>query len=82
MVFVFVCPQCALLKLCVVNDAKCLVLVVGDVTLVLFEVVKKEERSVMYVKIAPFVLMCIDVCNYPIYLLRAFLCFCGCIENE
>ena len=75
MVFVFVCSQYVLLRLCVVNDAKCLVLVVGDVTLVLLQVVKKEEGLVMYVKIVPFVLMCIDVCDYPKYLLCAFLCF-------
>ena len=52
-----------------------MMLVVADVTLVLFQAVKKEERLVMYVKIVPFVLMCIDVCDDPIYLLRAFLCF-------
>ena len=52
-----------------------MMLVVADVTLVLFETVKKEERLMMYVKVVPFVLMCIDVCDYPIYLLRAFLCF-------
>ena len=51
-----------------------MMLVVADVTLVLFQAVKKEERLVMYVKIVPFVL-CIDVCDYPIYLLRVFLCF-------
>ena len=62
-------------ELYVVNDAICLVLAVGYVTLVLFEAVKKEERSVMYVKTVPFALMCIDVCDYPIYLLCAFLCF-------
>ena len=82
MMFVFVCLPYVLLRLCVVNDAKCLVLVMGDVTLVLFEIVKKEEGSVTYVKIVPFVLICVDVCGYPIYLLRAFLFFGGCVENE
>ena len=49
-VCVCVSPVCVLLKLRVVKDAICLVLVVGDATLVLFEAVKKEERSVMHVK--------------------------------
>ena len=54
-------------ELCVVNDAICLVLAVGYVTLVLFGAIEKEERSVMYAKIVPFVLMCTDFCNYPIH---------------
>ena len=56
-------------KLYVVNDAIFLVLAVSYVTLVLFQAVKKEERSVMHVKIVPFVLIYMDVCEYPIYLL-------------
>ena len=36
----------------------------------------------MHVKIVPFVLIYMDVCEYPIYLLWAFLCFWRCIENE
>ena len=56
-------------KLYVVNDAIFLVLAVSYVTLVLFQAVKKEERSVMHVKIVPFVLIYMDVCDYPIYLL-------------
>ena len=51
----------------VVNEAICLVLGVGYVTLLFLEAVKKEERLVMHVKIVPFVLMCIDFCDYPIY---------------
>ena len=56
-------------KLYVVNDAIFLVLAVSYVTLVFFQAVKKEERSVMHVKIVPFVLIYMDVCEYPIYLL-------------
>ena len=63
------------LGLCVVNDAICLVLAVGHVTLVFFKAVKEEERSVIHLKIVPFMLMCIDVCDYPIYLVFAFLYF-------
>ena len=55
-------------KLYVVNDVICLVLAVSYVTLVLFQAVKKEERSVMHVKIVPFVLTCMSVCDYLIYL--------------
>ena len=48
-------------RLCVGNDAKCLILAVGYVTLVFFKTVKKQEKSVIRVKIVPFVLMRIRV---------------------
>ena len=44
-------------RLCVGNDAICLILAVGYVTLVFLKAVKKQERSVIRVKIVPFVLM-------------------------
>ena len=48
-------------RLCVGNDAICLILAVGYVTLVLLKPVKKQERSVICVKIVPFELMHINV---------------------
>ena len=33
---------------------------------------KEEERSVIHVKIVPFVLMRINVCDYPVYLVCKF----------
>ena len=47
--------------LCVGSDAICLILAVGYVTLVFLKAVKKQERSVIRVKIVPFVLMRINV---------------------
>ena len=43
------------------NDAMCLILGVGYVTLVFLKAVKKQERSVIRVKVVPFVLMRINV---------------------
>ena len=48
-------------KLCVGNDAICLILAVGCVTLVFLKTVKKQERSVICVKIVLFALMRINV---------------------
>ena len=64
---------------CEGNNAICLVLAVGYVFL---KADKKQERSVIHVKIVPFVLMRINVCDYQMYLVCAFLYFWGCIENE
>ena len=57
---VFVCVS-LVVRLCVGNDAICSILAVGCVTLVFPKVVKKQERSVILVKIVPFVLMRINV---------------------
>ena len=75
---VFVCVSSTyVVGLCEGNDAICLILAVGYVTLVFLKAVKKQERSVIYVKIVPFVLMLmpINVFDYPMYLVCAFLCF-------
>ena len=57
------------------NDAICLIHAVGYVILVFFKAVKKQERSMTHAKIVPFVLIRINVCDYPVYLVCAFLCF-------
>ena len=43
------------------NDAICLILALGYVTLVFLKAVKNQERSVIRVKIVPFELMRISV---------------------
>ena len=48
-------------RLCVGNDAICLIFAVGWVTLAFVKAVKKQERSVIRVKIVPFVLTRINV---------------------
>ena len=48
-------------RLRVGNNAICLMLVVSYVALVFAKVVKKQKRSVIRVKIVPFVLMRINV---------------------
>ena len=48
-------------RLCVGNDAICLIFAVGWVTLAFVKAVKKQGRSVIRVKIVPFVLMRINV---------------------
>ena len=48
-------------RLCVGNDAILEILAVGWVTLVFVKAVKKQGRSVICVRIAPFVLMRINV---------------------
>ena len=48
-------------ELYVGNDAMCLILEVDYVTLVFLKAVKKQERSVIRVKIVPFVLMRINI---------------------
>ena len=47
--------------LCLGNDAICLILALGYVTLVFLKAVKNQERSVIRVKIVPFELMRINV---------------------
>ena len=47
--------------LCLGNDAICLILALGYVTLVFLKAVKNQERSVIRVKIVPFELMRISV---------------------
>ena len=55
--------------LCVGNDAICLILAVGWVTLVFAKAVKKQGRSVIRVKIVLFVLMRIKVFGVCVSLL-------------
>ena len=55
-------------RLCVGNDAICLILAVGYVTLVFLKTVKKQERSVIRIKIVPFVLMRINVFGVCVFL--------------
>ena len=58
----FVCVSGTyVVRLCVGNDAICLILAVGYVTLVFLKTFKKQERSVIRIKIVPFVLMRINV---------------------
>ena len=57
-------------RLCVGNDTVCLILGVGYVTLVFLKVVKKQERLVVRVKIASFVLMPINV--FGVYVSMCF----------
>ena len=59
-----------------------LILAVGYITLVFLAAVEEEERSVIHIKIVPFVLMRTNVCEYPMYMVCGFLYFLGCIENE
>ena len=60
MMFVFVSGT-YIVRLSVGNDAICLILAVGYVTLVFLKTFKKQERSVIRIKIVPFVLMRINV---------------------
>ena len=48
-------------RLCVGIAAICLILAVGWLTLVFVKVIKKQGRSVIRLKIVPFVLMCFNV---------------------
>ena len=58
----FVCVSgMYVVMLCVENDTICLILAVGYVTLVFLKTFKKQERSVIRIKIVPFVLMRINV---------------------
>ena len=49
------------IRLCVGEEAICLILGVGYLTLVFLKVVKKQERSLICFKIGSFVLMRINV---------------------
>ena len=45
------------------------------VCMYVLKAIEEEERSVIHIKIVPFVLMRINVCDYPVYLVWAFLYF-------
>ena len=64
------------IRLCVGNDAISLILAVGYVILVFVKTVKKQERSMIRIKMVPFVLMHINVFGVCVSLLLV------CIENE
>ena len=58
----FVCVSGTyVVRLCVGNDAICLILAVGYVTLAFLKTVKKQERLVIRIKIVPLVLMRMNV---------------------
>ena len=61
-------------RLCVRVDAICLILAVGWVTLVFVKAVQKQGRSVIRVKIVPFVLMCINVFSVCLSLFLRVYC--------
>ena len=50
--------------------------------LVFLKTIKELEGSVIHVKIVPFVLMCVNVCDYPLQLVCTLHYFWVCIENE
>ena len=68
MVFIVCVSSTYVVRLHVGNDAICLILAAGYVTLVFLKAVKKQEISVIRVKIVPFVLMCINVFGVCVFL--------------
>ena len=70
----FVCVSGTyVVRLCVGNDAICLILAVGYMTLVFLKTFKKQEKSVIRINIVPFVLVRISVFGACVSLfLRAY----------